>query len=335
MKNYPIPRLDMSPELREKLLKYCRLRKGDVWTDPLGNHRIGCMDAGNLSDVTSLMGGAKAALAVHDPPYNQVAFEQRGVADYVRWCELWVSATYESLKDDGSLYVWLGADQKDGFQPLPDFMLMMRGTQFAPRSFITMRNQRGYGTLKNWMAVRQELLYYIKGSPAFDVQAEYTDIPKILRGYYKNVNGKETENLERSKSENIRAGNVWVDIQQVFYRMDENVNGCYAQKPLKSCERIIRASSKPGDIVVDWFSHSGSTLIGSELLGRRCFTMELDPVYCEVSIRRLEHLRATGKCGWQNGNAFEAEIFQDPELSKLFAAQGDPDKPQASLFATA
>jgi site-specific DNA-methyltransferase (adenine-specific) len=102
------------------------------------------------------------------------------------------------------------------------------------------------------MAVRQELLYYTKGNPVFNVEAEYTDIPKILRGYYKEINGKFTDNFERSKSENIRAGNVWVDIQQVFYRMAENVSGCYAQKPMKCIDRIVRASSNPGQLVVDF-----------------------------------------------------------------------------------
>src|SRR5207245_4644771 len=139
------------------------------------------------------------------------------------------------------------------------------------RSCITMRNQRGYGTQKNWMAVRQELLYYTKGSPAFNVEAEYTDIPKILRGYYKEVNGVVTENLERGKSDTIRAGNVWVDIQQVFYRMEENVCGCYAQKPFKSLARIVRASSSKGDVVLDLFAHSGTTLLAAETLGRLRF----------------------------------------------------------------
>src|ERR1700741_3441145 len=102
---------------------------------------------------------------------------------------------------------------------MPNCMIMMRErTDLQARSFITMRNQRGYGTQKNWMAVRQELLYYTKGSPEFNVEAEYTDIPKILRGYYKEVSGVVTENLERGKSDTIRAGNVWVDIPQVFYR---------------------------------------------------------------------------------------------------------------------
>src|SRR5882672_1636042 len=161
------------------------------------------------------------------------------------------------------------------------------------------------------MAVRQELLYYVKGNPGFNVEAEYTDIPKILRGYYKEVNGVVTENLERGKSDTIRAGNVWVDIQQVFYRMEENVSGCYVQKPLKSVERVVRASSDKGDVILDLFAHSGSTLLAAEILGRSCLTTELDPVYCEITIRRLEHYRRTGKRGWQHGHPFENEL---PEL---------------------
>lgn len=205
---------------------------------------------------------------------------------------------------------------------------MMRDfEQVKSRSFITMRNQRGYGTQHNWMAVRQELLYYTKGSPSFNVQAEYTDIPKILRGYYKEVDGKMTENLERSGSENIRAGNVWVDVQQVFYRMEENVSGCYAQKPIKSIERIIQASSRPGEVVLDFFAHSGTTLLAAEKLGRRCFTTDIDPIYCEISIRRLDHFRKTGKLGWQNGHPFEKEIgFISNELSNA------ESKLQPSLF---
>ncbi|MCK4818546.1 site-specific DNA-methyltransferase, partial [bacterium] len=211
------------------------------------------------------------------------------------------------MSDDSCLYIWLGADQKNGFQPLPDFMVMMRNIkEVKSRSFITMRNQRGYGTQKNWMAVRQELLYYTKGKPHFEVQ--YTDIPKILRGYYKEVGGRLTENGERSKSNNIRPGNVWVDIQQVFYRMEENVSGCYAQKPLKCINRIIKSSSQKGDLVTDYFSHSGATLLSAEYLGRNCFTIDLDPIFCEITIRRLELFRQTGFLGWQNSHPFE-DVF--------------------------
>lgn len=317
MQNHPLPRLDEVPELRAALLKHCRLNRGDVWNDPVGKHRIGCLDASRWEDVEKLVQCDKAQLALHDPPYNLVAFEQRSVGEFIDWCNRWVANTDRALDKNASLYVWMGADQTEGFQPLPDFMVMMRQTGFRPRSFLTMRNQRGYGTQKNWMAVRQELLYYLKGSPVFNVEAEYTDIPKILRGYYKEVNGVATENFERSKSENIRAGNVWVDVQQVFYRMEENVNGCYAQKPLKSCERIIRASSDTGDLILDFFAHSGSTLLSAEMLGRKCHTMDIDPVFCEIVIRRLENFRASGRTGWQNSNPFAAEISADKRLRSL------------------
>ena len=307
MKNNPLPRLDEAAPLRERLLPHCRLTPSQIWLDPLGRHRVGCLDAANPTHIEQLMADGRATLAVHDPPYNLVAFPQRSVPEFIEWCRRWVELTAAALTDDAALYVWLGADQNNGFQPLPDFMLMMRRLpQFASRSFITMRNQRGYGTQQNWMAVRQELLYYTKGFPEFTVT--YTDIPKILRGYYKDINGRRTENTERGKAETIRPGNVWVDVQQVFYRMEENVSGCYAQKPLKAIERIIEASSRPDELVIDFFAHAGTTLLAAERLNRRCFTLDVDPVFCEITIRRLEQYRRTGQTGWQNGHAFESEL---------------------------
>jgi site-specific DNA-methyltransferase (adenine-specific) len=68
---------------------------------------------------------------------------------------------------------------------------------------------------------------------------------------------------------------------------------------------------------MDFFAHSGTTLVAAEMLRRRCFTMDIDPVYCEITIRRLERLRRTGKTGWQNGNPFEHELQIDPDLQVL------------------
>lgn len=326
MKNDPLPRLDKAMETRERLLRDCRLSRGGVWIDPEGRHRVSCADASDETEVARLVDGQRVDLAIHDPPYNQVAFDHRSLDAFVAWSESWVRNTLEHLADDASLYVWLGADQNNGFQPLPDFMLLMRQfDELRSRSFITLRNQRGYGTQGNWMSVRQELLYYTRGTPPFTVQ--YTAIPKILRGYYKRVNGHVTENLERSRSENIRPGNVWVDIQQVFYRLVENVSGCFAQKPLQAIERIVLASSLPGARVLDLFAHSGTTLLACERQGRMCFTADIDPVYCEISIRRLEHFRRTGRTGWQNENPFEESLaVTSPKNGRL------PICPQRALF---
>jgi site-specific DNA-methyltransferase (adenine-specific) len=305
-----LTRLDIDEELRKKILPYCRLQKGEIWKDPKGKHKVGVLDATSIENNKKLFGKEKARLVINDPPYNVVVgnsntqnLSKIDIDKYIEFSRKWVSNVILILNTDASLYIWLGADQNDGFQPLPEFMILMREFgELKTRSFITMRNQRGYGTQKNWMSVRQELLYYIKGNPTFKVI--YTDIPKILGGYYKKVNGEITDNFERSKSDFIRPGNVWVDIQQVFYRMEENVPGAYAQKPLKAISRIIEASSKKNDLVADFFSHSGVTLLASEMLERRCYAMEIDPVFAELSIRRLEHYRKTGKTGWQWNNPF-------------------------------
>lgn len=324
----PSGRLDKADEIREKITPYCRLKSGEIWEDPIKGHKVAVLDATQSDEVKRVFGEEKATLAIQDPPYNVVVGNENTVnlfkmnlEEYMEYSKKWVENTRMVLAENSSLYIWLGADQNEGFQPLPDFMILMRAyEELQSRSFITMRNQRGYGTQKNWMAVRQECLYYVKGKPVFNPEATYTDIPKILRGYYKEVDGKKTENLQRSKSKNIRAGNVWVDIQQVFYRMHENIAGCYAQKPLKSIERIIEASSKKGDLVTDFFSHSGTTLIAGELLDRRVFTLEIDPVFAELSIRRLEHLRQTGQAGFQAGNPF-------PEINDQLAVTLETKNP--------
>ncbi len=314
MLKHPLPRLDKDEELRNLLLPYCRLNLGAFWKDKKAGHKVICGDCSNDKITSKLFSDSLGKLSIQDPPYNFIAFQKYDEQTFLDWSKKWIDSTYSFLDNDSSLYVWLGAEHKNFFQPLSSFFNLMSGTKFKSKNFITLRNQRGFGTQKNWMSVRQELFYFTKGNPIFNTNAEYTDIPKTLNGYYKNVNGSLTNNFERSKSNTIRAGNVWIDIQQVFYRMEENVNGCYSQKPLKAIERIILASSSETDIVFDYFLHSGTTLIASERLNRICFSMDIDPVYCEISIRRLEHFRKTGKTGWQNSNPFYEEIITDKKI---------------------
>ncbi len=172
----PLPRIDQDETLRKLLIPFCRLKEGEIWEDPLGKHKVGCLDAGDETNIKKLFGRKKAVLAIQDPPYNFVAFKERELKEFINWCKTWVTNSYNILKPNSSLYIWLGADQKYHFQPLPQFIQMMSETDLNSRSFITMRNQRGYGTQKNWMSIRQELLYYIKGKPAFYIEAEYTYI---------------------------------------------------------------------------------------------------------------------------------------------------------------
>ncbi len=99
--------------------------------------------------------------------------------------------------------------------------------------------------------------------------------------------------------------------------MEENVNGCYAQKPIKSINRIIEASSKRGELVTDFFSHSGTTLISSELTNRRCYTIDIDPVFCEISIRRLERLRKKEKPAGRTQIPLQMKLIEAEKLNLI------------------
>jgi site-specific DNA-methyltransferase (adenine-specific) len=61
--------------------------------------------------------------------------------------------------------------------------------------------------------------------------------------------------------------------------------------------------------------------------------MDVDPIFCEVTIRRLERFRKAGKAGWQNSNPFEEELHDDSELRELIQdIQPISEQPQPTLF---
>ena len=130
MKNQPLPRIDQNLELKQKILPFCRLKKGEIWQNKSGDFRVGCLDIAEKSDVQDLMDDQKATLSIQDPPYNLIAFQETQVSAFIAWCRKWIKNIESILADDSSFYVWLGADQRNGFQPLPDFMLMMRESNF-------------------------------------------------------------------------------------------------------------------------------------------------------------------------------------------------------------
>jgi site-specific DNA-methyltransferase (adenine-specific) len=300
-----LPRLDTHTDIRNRILPFCRLGPGEVWEDKARGHRVAVVDAADPAGVARLTKGQRYELSVHDPPYNLRLPGSAGSPPlarltpdaYLDFSRRWITNAVAALAENAHFYLWTGADQRAGFHPLPELILLLREfDELTSRSMVTLRNQRGYGTQKNWMSVRQELLYYTRGTPPFAVQR--TEIPRILKGYYKNVGGRRTENTERSASPYIRPGNVWVDLQQVFYRLEENAPGAYAQKPLAAVARIIRSAATRGP-VLDLFAHSGTTLLAAEREGMACHTADMDPVFAELAIRRLEHFRRTGKLGWQ------------------------------------
>ena len=85
------------------------------------------------------------------------------------------------------------------------------------------------------------------------------------------------------------------EILDVLYESkDKNVDYKHpTQKPVRLAERALKKHSNQGDIVLEPFCGSGSTLLACEQLKRRCYAIELDPKYCDVIIKRWEGF--TGK----------------------------------------
>ena len=125
-------RLDTDKELRKKVLPYCRLKKGEIWEDAFG-HRVGVLDALDFEDIKKIAPDNKPALIINDPPYNVKVGNANSDnlfkidhQSYMDFSRKWAKNALKIMKDDSHLYIWLGADYKDDFKPLPDFMIMMR-----------------------------------------------------------------------------------------------------------------------------------------------------------------------------------------------------------------
>ena len=72
----------------------------------------------------------------------------------------------------------------------------------------------------------------------------------------------------------------------------DDAGGHATPKPIALCERAILSSSRPGELVVDFFGGSGSTLMACENTGRTCAMIELEPKWCDVIVRR--YIKTTG-----------------------------------------
>ena len=111
-----------------------------------------------------------------------------------------------------------------------------------------------------------------------DIKHEYDDIKHewySTRAYFNNTH----DNMN----------NVW-HFDRAGKDEREHTGGHATPKPIALCSRAIKSSSREGEIVLDVFGGSGSTLIACEQLNRKCYMAELDPIYCNVIIDRWEKL---------------------------------------------
>lgn len=235
-------------------------KRGDIWK--LGDHYLMCGDSTEKADVERLMNGNQVDLLVTDPPYN-VAYEGK-TAD---------ALTIENdnmSNDDFRKFLVEAFAAADN--------VMKNGAAF----YIWHADSEGYNfrgaCFDNGWKVRQCLIWN-KNSMVMGRQDYQWKHEPCLYGWKDGAAHKwysdrcQTTVMEFNKP---------------------NRNGEHpTMKPVELFAYQIGNSTKKGDIVLDTFGGSGTTLIACEQLNRISYTMELDPKYCDVIIKRFENL--TGK----------------------------------------
>ena len=232
--------------------KVCR---GDIWQ--LGNHRLMCGDSTSAKDVAELMGGNKADLLITDPPYN-VAYEGK---------------TEDKMKimndklEDAQFRMFL----KDAFAACDENM--KPGASF----YIWHADSEGFnfrGACRDVDWAVRECLVWNKNSMVMGRQDYQWKHEPCLYGW----NGGASHNWYSDRS------------QTTVLDFDRPTrNGEHpTMKLIPLFAYLMKNSSKKGDIVLDVFGGSGTTMMAAEQLERSAYLMELDPHYCDVIIARWE-----------------------------------------------
>jgi site-specific DNA-methyltransferase (adenine-specific) len=218
--------------------------------------------------VEGLRASPPADLILADPPYDEEP----------AWHEGWIAAAAGNLREGGSIYVCCDWRLSGPLQGLLE-------RRFTVRNRITWKRDKGRGAKRNWKQNMEDVWFATKGERYTFNLVKWK---KAVVAPYR-VNGKPKdwveENGERYRM--THPSNIWTDLCVPFWSMPENTPHPY-QKPEKLVERIVQASSNPGDLVIDPFLGSGTTAVVARRLGRRYLGFEIDPDHVRLALKRLE-----------------------------------------------
>jgi DNA modification methylase len=281
-------------------------RQGDIWL--LGNHRLMCGDSTKPEDVARLMQGEMADLWLTDPPYNcsvgaareatiKIISKTAGAnwqsntdklkndtmprADFQEFLHKAFTNSLKHLKPGGAYYIWYSSGSSQEFQNA----LELAGVQ--KKSVLTWVKAEAVLNFQDYHPRFEPCLY------------GWTDGPK----HYFIERRDQTTVIEDSKEldiDKMKKAEMQDLLHRIFdARFPEDVirekkparsDEHPTMKPVRLFGRLISNSSRQGEIILDTFGGSGTTIIAAQQLDRRARLMELDPHYCDVIIARWEKL---------------------------------------------
>lgn len=238
---------------------------------------------GDSIDVLKQIKDKSINLIFADAPYNigkdfgNNSDKWESVESYISWCKEWVDECMRVLADDGSMY-FMTATQHMPFLDIyatEKYNVLCRIVWTYDSSGV--QSKKMYGSL-------YEPILMINKSPKSKYVFNYEDIMVEAKTGSKRKLIDYRKNPPQPYNTEKVPGNVW-DFSRVRFKMDEYENHP-TQKPEALLERIIKASSNEGDIVLDPFSGSFSTSAVAVRLGRAAIGIDLNEEYFEIGIRR-------------------------------------------------
>lgn len=224
-------------------------------------------------------------LIIVDPPYFRCSksdydyvFSDKN--EWISWMLRISNEGFRCLKSGGSFYVFGGIGPRNGFafwnyiehlSTIYTFCAYINWKRFRPKGY--------KGKHNNWGDCREDIGYFCKGRE-----------PTTFVKQYMREAGLSTASKKRFESTGIglACGNIWIDIPEV--QLDGGLNRALKhpdQKPILLIERIISASSKEGDVVMDFTMGSGTTGGACKNLNRKFIGIEKDPEYFKIAENRI------------------------------------------------
>lgn len=254
------------------------------------NHKIYQGDA--IKVLQNKIDDNSVDLIFVDPPYNIGkdfnGFKDRWLRDedYLKWCYEWIELLLKKLKKDGSLYIMTST------QFIPYFDIYLRDKIEILSRIIWSYDSSGVQAKKYYGSMYEPILFCVKDKNKYTFNSDEILVEAKTGSKRKLIDYR--KNPPKPYNTKKVPGNVW-NFPRVRYRMAEYEKHP-TQKPVALLERIIKASTNEGDVVLDPFSGTFTTSFVAKKLNRKSIGIEINEDYSKIGIRRvLEKFELNGE----------------------------------------
>jgi site-specific DNA-methyltransferase (adenine-specific) len=256
--------------------------QGERLTEPLEG-----IIHGRYEDWLPRLPEAFVDLLFLDPPYNMNKsfngwkFSRQSESEYTTWLNEMLEALKPCLKADATIYIC--GDWRSSHS-----IFEAASQHFVVRNRITWEREKGRGSKSNWKNSSEDIWFCTVGEK-YCFNVDQVKLRRRVIAPYTNKDGrpKDWEKTEAGNFRDTHPSNLWTDISIPFWSMAENTDHP-TQKSEKSLAKLILASTRPGDFILDPFLGSGTSCAVAKKLGRRALGFEINEEFALLGLKRLE-----------------------------------------------